>query len=444
MSASPTAAGGGPSAPAPDAASPVPQAAPESGGDVRSGLTVLAASMVGHAGNYLFYVVAARMLGAAQFAEVSALIAYSLICFQPLNGVQAAAARDAARLAGQGDAAGLSALVRTLARGSGWGTLGATLALLAVGPLLTAWLDLSTWTLAAVAALWIPLGGVLLVGTGVLQGLGAFGRVALVLAGPLGALRTALLPICVLLIGLSGAVWAMVAATVIGLLLLAGPLRRAARPAPGTARFSPGTSIVALLAFASLTNLDQLVSKAALAPEVAGVYAAAALMGKVSLYAPAALTMVLLPRVAADLARGREPIRPVLLTMGVTAVTGLAITGALALVPASLLAATFGPEFADAARLMVPLSLVMTLASLLYVHLTLAIARSSRSFPVLLLVAALAHGAVLALWHGSPEAVIAASAVVIGVTTLVHEVASPHGTVRMVLRAAAARRTAST
>ncbi|MGY1606872.1 MULTISPECIES: hypothetical protein [unclassified Geodermatophilus] len=410
---------------------------------MRSGLTVLTASMIGHAGNYLFYVVAARMLGAAQFAEVSALIAYSLICFQPLNGVQAAAARDTARLAGQGDAAGLSGVVRTLTRGSAWGVLGLTLALLALGPVLTSWLDLSTWTLAAVAALWIPLGSVLLVGTGILQGLGGFGRVALVLAGPLGALRTFLLPLCILLLGLSGAVWAMVAATVVGLLLLVGPVRRAARPEPRAVSFAPGTSILALLAFASLTNLDQLVAKATLAPEVAGVYSAAALMGKVSLYAPAALTMVLLPRVAADLARGREPVRPVLLTMGVTAVTGLVITAGLALVPSSLLAATFGPEFADAARLMVPLSLVMTLASLLYVHLTLAIARGSWSFTALLLVTALGHAALLAMWHGSPSGVIAASAVAIGAATLVHEVASPHGTIRMVLRGVAARQAAS-
>ena len=61
--------------------------------------------------------------------------------------------------------------------------------------------------------------------------------------------------------------------------------------------------LVGSLAFASLTNVDILLA-AYFLPETAGVYAAAALVGKVVLFLPSALVTVLLPKAASRAAAG--------------------------------------------------------------------------------------------------------------------------------------------
>lgn len=407
---------------------------------VRAGVLVLAGSIVGHAGNYLFYVVAGRMTGVEQFAEISAMIALSTIVFMPVNGLQVAAASDVARLRTGGDPGRLSGYLRSLARRSGVLVGALLVVLLAASPLLTDRLRLSSPWLVVTAAVWIALGSALLVGAGVAQGEQRFLGVAAVLAGPLGLLRVLLLPGLLVLLGLPGAMVAMVLATVLGLALVVGPVRSGLRAAPDpSVVFRPGLAVGALLAFSSLTNLDLLVAKAVLDPVEAGEYASAVLLGKIALFAPAALALVLLPRAAAALERGDDADREVLLTLAVTAASGLAITGLLVL-PVSPVTLTFGQEFAGAAPLVGPLGLVMTLAALLNVHLAFAAARRSRGFSVLLGCAALAHAGLLVLLHDSAQQVLVAGALALGGALLVHEAGSSHGTARMLQRRLARRR----
>lgn len=412
---------------------------------MRSGLVVLAASFLGHGGNYLYYVVAGRMVGVEQFAEISAMIALSTIFFMPVNGLQVAAARDVARLAAQHDLAGISGYLRSLLRRTGLLVVALLVVLLALSPVLADQLRLDSVWLIVLAAVWIALGSLLLVATGVAQGAQRFGLVAGVLAGPLGLFRVLLLPLLLVALGLPGSMVAMVLATVIGLVMVAGTVRRGTDAEPDRqVVFRPGQAVVALLAFSSLTNLDLLVAKAALPAAQAGEYAGALLLGKIALFAPAALAMVLLPRAAAILEHGGDAARPVLLTLAVTLASGLGITGLLAL-PLNPVTLTFGDQFAGAASLLVPLALVMTGAALLNVHLTFAMASRSRSFPLLLVVAASSHAALLAVLHDSGEQIVLASALAIGTTLLVHEVGSRHGAVRTLARLRrAARRTALT
>ena len=75
----------------------------------RIGIVVLLASFAGHAGNYLFYVIAARMVTPAEFATISALVAFATIVLMPVNGIQVAVARDVALLRTSGSASQLSA-----------------------------------------------------------------------------------------------------------------------------------------------------------------------------------------------------------------------------------------------------------------------------------------------------------------------------------------------
>lgn len=400
---------------------------------VLASIVVLAASIVGHAGNYAYYVVAARMLGPAEFASISAVIAFATLAFMPFSGYQTAAARDVAALVEADDSERLHGYLQALFRHLAAIVLPLGAMLLLAAPLLTRWLTLDSPLMAVTAALWILGGVVLVVAIGALQGLGRFGNVALQLAGPLGALRVLLLPPLVLLAGVLGGVLAMVLATLVGLSLAAPPLWKAARGASGPATLRVGASVLGLLAFASLTNMDILAAKALLPATEAGTYASAALLGKIALFAPAALTLVLLPKAAARLERGERADRPVLLTLAVSGLSGLAIAAFFALLPRALVQFTFGSEFSDAQALVVPLALVMTAAAVLNVHLAFAVARRSRAFMALLVGAAALQCVLLFTTVSDAADIVRASAFAIGGALVVHEVLSPSGALRMLV-----------
>lgn len=408
---------------------------------VQASIVVLAASIVSHIGNYLFYIIAAQMVGVARFAEIAAMIALSTIFIWPTNGLQGATARDVARLHTAGDTSGLGGLIRLLLRRCTLGGLVGLAVLSALSPFIEEWLGLSSPVLVIVTGLWIVLNLWLAIGVGVLLGIGAFGRVAVIIAGPLGTLRTLLLPVLLAVLGITGALWAMVAATAIGLGMVARPVHRLMTGAPPRHfAFLPGSAVLTYLFFASVSNLDLVVAKAVLDAHLAGAYSGAALIGKIALYAPAALALVLLPRAAAALERGESARRPLLATLAITALSGLVITAALALLPAGLLSLSFGPGFAAAAGLLAPLALVMTGAALVQVHLVFAIARGTRHFTVLLGAAALAHAVGLSLWHASPGQIVAVTGTVIGAILVIQEVTSEFGAVRSTVAEIRARR----
>lgn len=401
----------------------------------RAGLLVLIASFAGHAGNYLFYVVAARMVTPPEFAAVSALIAFGTMTWMPVNGVQMSVTRNVAVLRTSGTPGELSAYLRQQGRRIGIAALVLAVAIAALSPLLAHRLHLGSAQPVLLAAMWIGTTCVLLVLTGAIQGMERFGYVAFALAGPLGALRPLLLPLCLLAAGMSGSMWAMLAATLIGLAVMLPPVVRAAKPTPTTAPASTNTlaTMIGLLAFSSLTNVDLLVAQATLPEHDRALYAGAVLLGKVALFAPAALAMVLLPRAAAALERGESADSAVLKTLALTGGAGLAVTLALWLMPTWVLTVTFGPAYGESKPLLPALALVMTGAAVLWVHLTFAIARKSGRMVVGLVAAAVGHWVLLAVFHGSAWEVILASGIAVGSALVVVEVGSRSGTLRMLL-----------
>jgi O-antigen/teichoic acid export membrane protein len=401
----------------------------------RAGLLVLIASFAGHAGNYLFYVVAARMVTPPEFAAVSALIAFGSMTWVAVNGVQMSITRNVAVLRTSGTPGELSAYLRQQARRIGVAALVLAVVIAALSPVLAHQLHLGSAQPVVLAAVWIATTCVLLVLIGAVQGMERFGYVAFALAGPLGVLRTLLLPLCLLVAGMSGSMWAMLLATLIGLAVLVPPLLRAAKPTPTTAPATTNTlaTMVGLLAFSSLTNVDLLVAQATLLEHDRALYAGAVLLGKVALFAPAALAVVLLPRAAAALERGESADSAVLKTLVMTAAAGLAVTVALWLMPTWVLTLTFGPAYAESKPMLPALALVMTGAAVLWVHLTFSIARKSRRMVIGLVGVAVGHWVLLALLHGSPWQVILASGIAVGTALVFVEVGSRSGTLRMLL-----------
>ena len=114
--------------------------------------------------------------------------------------------------------------------------------------------------------------------------------------------------------GVAGAMGATLIAAVVGvtlpLVLLRGWISRDARhpgpvPRAEVARYLI-PAMVGVLSITSLTTIDVIAAKAVLSDHDAGLYGSASLIGRVILYLPAAIVLVLLPKVAAREAAGRE------------------------------------------------------------------------------------------------------------------------------------------
>jgi O-antigen/teichoic acid export membrane protein len=394
---------------------------------------VLAASMTGHIGNYLFYVLAARALSPAQFADVSAMTALATIAFMPASGLQAAVARDTAALIATGRSEEADGLVHWLARRLLVFQAGLFAVLVLATPAAVAALGLSSRAVWLTGAIWLVLGLGLQVSLGPLQGRERFGAVGAVLAGPQGALRPVLLLPGVAVAGIAGALGALVVATVIGLVGVATALRRILGRRGSTRIALTGIvpALAALTAFASLTNADVVAAKIVLSPTDAGLYSSAALLGKIALYAPSALALVLLPKVTSRLKSGLDVRGPALLTLAATLGTGLLVTGAILAAPSSLVSMVFGPEYSAAYHLAAPIAATMTLASLLQVHLMVALASGERSTIALTGAAALLQITGLALFAETALQVVLITATATVTATVVHEFVSSFGTVRL-------------
>jgi O-antigen/teichoic acid export membrane protein len=237
----------------------------------------------------------------------------------------------------------------------------------------------------------------------------------------------------------------MVMATVIGLLGVGWTLRRSltnrrARRVPITGLLP---ALIALIAFASLTNTDVLAAKTLLSAHDAGLYASAALLGKIALYAPSALALVLLPKVTVRLERGIDVRGPALLTMAATVATGAVVTLAILAAPSGVVSIVFGSEYRAGFWLAAPIAAVMTMNALLQVHLMMALASGERATIWLVAGATAVQIVGMATLARSAGAVVAVSAVATGVAILGHELLSSYGAVKLLLPGRGGRVTAA-
>ncbi len=417
-------------------------AQPVGGGAARDGLIVLIASLSGHLGNFLFYVLGARALDPAGFAELASLTSLALIVLTPVSGVQAAMARDVAQASARQDAVQTAAMIRWLF----WRILVVQSILFAIfalaTPLASDILRLSHPGVWLLAATWFALSVSVQALLGPIQGLSRFRTVAWILAGPLGLVRLVFALPLVWAFGLPGALLALIGATLVGFGSVSWSLRHPLTPLRGLtkARYlgasvrTLGLPVAGLLAFAAMTNIDIVAAKIRLAPDVAATYSSAALLGKVALYATVSLGFVLLPKVSERIAQGQDYVRATLLTLA--AVIGVGLLTALAFFLASegLIVTVFGSAYQEASGLILPITLIMTAAGVLNVHLTLAIARRDGVFIGTFVVVAVGHATALLLLGESTRSLITTNAMVIGGALLLWELFSAHGAVRMLIR----------
>jgi O-antigen/teichoic acid export membrane protein len=400
---------------------------------VRAGALVGLATIVMNGSAYVYNVACIRYLGSRVYADVATMLALFALVSLPLGSVQSLLAREVAQL---GDRSTAGRLLRSsVTRAAVLGTFILLLGLVLVDPVRET-LNVDSRAVAVAGISGIPLAIVAAILFGFLQGALRFSWLSAVYV--LGGMARPILVVPVLLAGLgaTGALAVNTAASLVTVSLAALGLRALwkAPKSPVRQHVDRRETVVLLvgsLAFASLTNVDILLANYYLPEHTAGVYAAAALVGKAVLFLPSAVATVLLPKAASRVAAGDTTVRILLASAGVTLAVTLTATVALAFVPERTLVWAFGGDFRESTSLLGWFGLAMTAGALVYVYLSVYFAERDARFPLLVLAAAVAQVAGVVAWHEKPLSIVMVTLVCFSGVLVVHELAFPHAMIRV-------------
>ena len=397
-------------------------------GAMRSGVVIATSLAAWSIGAYVFYLLAGRLLGPAEYGLAAALQAVIVVVALPMTALQWSSARVVAASRSDSDAAAVYR--RTLVTSTLYACALAAAATVVtifvaarsngipIGPLVAMY-----WSLVPVVPLFVAIG--------VLQGqhrYAAFGWSY----GLTGVLRP------ILLLPLIAApvlthVESTVVATGIPCAIGAGlavwltrsMLRSRGRPSTEawrSFRLGLGAATIGLAGIAILTNVDVVAAKLALGGDEAGYFGAAAIIAKALMLVPQALTVVLLPRVAERQQRGQAT--GSLLAVGVLAIAAAGLLAMALAVPLEgpIVTITFGTAFEPAAALVVPFFGATTLLGALLILVNHHVARNDHRFAWAVGALAIVQVILLVLFGTSAGAIIAIDAIVAGAGLVIHEV----------------------
>jgi O-antigen/teichoic acid export membrane protein len=378
---------------------------------LRAGTIVFLGIAAGNVGNYLFHFTSARFLGPASYGDVASLVAVIGLISLPLVGVQLAVARYVAGFEGSHARSRIALFFSKALRLSV--AVGILTAAVLCGLSLPLHEFLGIDSLAAVVFMGLATAPSIVspVVWGLAQGLQRFTLFSVSIG--LGPMIRPVLAAGFLAAGL-GVAGAMGATFLAALIATAVPLVLLRRwltsgttlPSPVPPRELAGflvPTMIGVLSITSLTTADVIVAKAALSDHDAGLYGSASLIGRVILYLPAAIVLVLLPKVSAREAAGRGSRDVLLKSLLVTAGFCAAAIVIYAVAPKLLVFLAFGSSFEEAAGLLWMFALAMSGYALLNVLLTYQLARGYYRFSFILLIGALVQLAVFSAFHGSSK-----------------------------------------
>ncbi|MCA0295032.1 MAG: oligosaccharide flippase family protein [Actinobacteria bacterium] len=378
------------------------------------------------AANYLLNVVLARWLPPAQFGDVSLVVNVVLVGSLVAATLQLVASRATASAPESRDA-----VRRILVRGAL--VVGAvTLAGLGGGAwLLAAELNASTPWIFVVLGLGLPVYFVQAVHRGVLQGELRFPRLAL----SYGVEAAARVGVTVALVAAGFGV--MGAAIGVAVSFVASAAVARVRPLAGAVatvdvaslglRAAVAGATVLLVGQTVVNTADLVISKARFDPATAGVYAAAALVGRALVFLSSSVVSSVFPVVARDGIGAGERRRAILGGVGLTVAIGVAGTLGVALGGHLLVAVAFGAGYAGAEPLLVPYALATALFALANLLASVEVARRRIAAAVVLACGAVAQTAVLAVWGSTPQSLAWLQVAVMGATALAVLVAHLRG-----------------
>jgi O-antigen/teichoic acid export membrane protein len=376
------------------------------------------------AANYLLNVALARMLPPDEFGDVSLVVNMVLAGSLVAATLQLVASRATAATPAARDRIRVLLVRAALAVGA------VTFLALAGGARqLADWLSASTPWLFVVLGLGLPVYFVQAVHRGILQGELRFSRLALSYG------TEALIRVGVTLALIAAGFGVLGASIGVAASFIASGLVARVKPT-GTGASHVGIDLglrsavlgatVLLVGQTVVNTADLLIAKARFDPTTAGVYAAAALVGRALVFVSAAVLSSVFPVLARDEIAEVERRRALRSGLVLVAAVGLVGTVAVGVLGHLLVSVAFGPGYAGAEPLLVPYALATALFALANLLAAAEVARRRIAAAVALAAGALVQTGVLTLWGSTPGALVwlqvgamAATLVAVAVTRLV-------------------------
>jgi O-antigen/teichoic acid export membrane protein len=395
----------------------------------RSSTLVFAFTLAASATNYLSNVILGRVLTPASFGDLTALLSLTVIVSIPAGAAQAIVAQRIARNRHDGADGEVAWAIRYSTGHIGVAALAVGLVYAMCIPLVESVLDLQAVGPAIALVPLIVLSFLLPLASGFLQGLERFIALGWVMLGvAIGRIAFGV-PWALAGGGSGGAIAGQALATLFAVAAVGWMVRGYMQAAPGGtarggARRRPDvTALVfsgAFFAFAMLSNLDVILAKVILDPHESGEYAALATIGKLVLFLPSAVAIVMVPSAARARREGAQAavLRTAALLTGVAALV-IAIPAAVA--PETTLRLMFGDEYVGATDGVLPI--VVAGAGLAVINLLViyTVSMQDRRWPLLLIAGIAVQAAAIFAFGTSPATIATTQAAVVALLLLVNE-----------------------
>ena len=380
-----------------------------------AGITMAGTQLAGVI-NLLFHLLMVRLLEVESYGVLNSLVVFTVFFGQLTAAIQPALARFFAVEIARGRLDAAAAAVKRAGRDLGFGAgLLLILFFLGAGPLARAQRVEQVglfYILGLVVAVHLPA----CLPAAFLQGAQKFSPLALL--NVTYALAKLVLGIGLVLAGagvagaLSGYFFAPSLMLLVGAWLIRGYFRRRTLPpvlpAPGMGpiyRYIVPT-MLALLSFAVLTNIDITLVKAFFSPREAGYYSVAQMVGKIILFLPAAVSMVVFPKAASLKALNSSSIHLFHRGLVLSGLLSGSATAVCWLAPSLVLKVLTGKTDPGIVSLVGLFALAMSFYSLLWLEIFYNLSVGATRFIKFLLVAAAAQAAAIYLWHPGLRSVL--------------------------------------
>ena len=372
---------------------------------VRHGAMVFAGVVLANVLNYLYYMLVGRAGGVEIYGVVTSLTSVLLVVSAPAIVGQLIVARLAGELQARGD---IAALLR-LGDIATWWTGGAAFVFASIAFALRAQLatffNLTTSTPIVIAAVSFVFMTVVFAQRGVFQGSQRFGDLSTSLAID-SSLKVAVGVPLVGALGSSGALLGVLASQVVA----AGYALGAFRVRFGTVRAALALDRALIVRVVSHVGLGQLtftvlmfydvpLIKHAFDARSAGLYAAAALVGRAVIAAIAFVPTLVMPKATARAAEGASPLPLLGAALGIAGIIVAVALVAVLAAPQFVVTLIAGRAFGAAAPLVLPYVAASSALSLANVIAAYKMGLHQYNFVIPALVTATAEVAAFSLWH---------------------------------------------
>jgi O-antigen/teichoic acid export membrane protein len=193
---------------------------------------------------------------------------------------------------------------------------------------------------------------------------------------------------------------------------------------------------LAFVAFAVISNLDILMAKLFLPSKEVGLYAALSTIGKVVMFLPGAVAVVMVPNAARARHSSREAGRVLRIAGLLVAVTTVVAAVPAALQPELVIRTMFGADYLGATSGVLPIVCAGAAMALLFLLVIYTVAIEDRRWTMLICAGIVLQVVGICLFHDSPAQIAVVQAVVAGAVLLGNEIAfhrlfmSPRDTIR--------------